>query len=383
MQDRTPTPGQEGRALITPEDGSPAYYAKIVMADNPSQEGTPYDKSNVLKDETCDAIGIPHTSTPNEAFLALALGVGRYGYIIHVVLPDGSPVEGATITGGTTPSGGSPVTDANGVAIIVSNSESVSISISSPFADIKSAADVSINSTGILTSQTVTLPYNEDVQQILTSQTVKYSVLAKFVDVCAVGGGAGGAGGVGLYGGSPNAPGGGGSGGYVQNSLLVALSGSGDISVQVGAGGSAGTGNSTGDADLTVGGTGGTTTVSIPEMGFSLSANGGTSSPAPAAGIGNGNGGVSSDNIHPEAGSDGTGYIFGEAGLGLAGGGGGSSGKYSRNSSVANGGLPKGGSTGSAGESPGGGGSGGYQRDGSGSNGFAGGNGGAYLRFHH
>lgn len=382
MQDRTPTPGQEGRALITPEDGSPAYYAKISMADNPTQEGTPYDKSNVLQDVTCDAIGIPHTSTPNEAFLALALGVGQYGYIIHVVLPDGSPVEGATITGGTTPSGGSPVTDANGTAIIVSNSESVSVSVSSPFADIKSAADVSINSTGILTSQTVTLPYNEDVQQILTSQTVKYSVLAKFVDVCAVGGGAGGAGGVGLYGGSPNLPGGGGGGGYVQNSLLVALSGSGDISVQIGAGGSAGTGNSTGDTDLTVGGTGGTTTVSIPEMGFSLSANGGTSSPAPAAGVGNGNGGSTTD-LYAVPGENGTVYTFNEQQLGLAGGGGGASGSRDSNNTPAAGGLPCGGETNSTGKAPGGGGPGGGSRSGHGYNGFAGGNGGAYLRFHH
>lgn len=382
MQDRTPTPGQEGRALITPEDGSPAYYAKITMADNPTQEGTSYDKYSVLQDVTCDAIGIPHTSTPNEAFLALALGVGRYGYIINVVLPDGSPVDGATITGGVTPSGENPITDENGTAIIVSNSESISVSVTSPFSDIKDATGISISSAGILTSQTITLPYNEDVQQILTSQTVKYSDLAKSVDICAVGGGGGGAGGVGLYGGSPNLQGGGGGGGYVQNSMLIALNGSGNISVQVGAGGSAGTGNSTGNAGLTVGGTGGTTSVSIPKIEFSLQASGGTSSPAPDAGIGNGNGGSTTD-LYSVPGQDSSVYIFDEQTLGLAGGGGGASGSRDSNNTPTVGGNPCGGATSSPGTQPGGGGAGGRSIRGGGDNGFNGGAGGAYLRFHH
>lgn len=51
MQDRVPTPGQEGRVLITPESGEP-FYAKIEMADNPSQTGTAFIKQNMLKDAT-------------------------------------------------------------------------------------------------------------------------------------------------------------------------------------------------------------------------------------------------------------------------------------------------------------------------------------------
>ena len=54
MQDRTPTPGQEGRALITPEDGSAPFYAKIQMADNPTEPGTPLNKENLLQDSTAE-----------------------------------------------------------------------------------------------------------------------------------------------------------------------------------------------------------------------------------------------------------------------------------------------------------------------------------------
>ena len=71
MQDRVPTPGQEGRVLITPENGSP-YYAKIAMADNPTQAGTPLNKSNLLKDVTAALYGLPNTAVPDDVLAKLA-----------------------------------------------------------------------------------------------------------------------------------------------------------------------------------------------------------------------------------------------------------------------------------------------------------------------
>lgn len=52
MDDRTPTPGQEGRVLITPDDGSTPFYAKVTMADNPTNPGTPLNKQTFLQDST-------------------------------------------------------------------------------------------------------------------------------------------------------------------------------------------------------------------------------------------------------------------------------------------------------------------------------------------
>lgn len=71
MQDRVPTPGQEGRVLITPENGGPAFYATVEMADNPTQPGTPWNKESVLQDSTAAALGLPATAVPDDAFLAI------------------------------------------------------------------------------------------------------------------------------------------------------------------------------------------------------------------------------------------------------------------------------------------------------------------------
>lgn len=44
-----------------------------------AQHGTPYNKASVLQDSTCTKLGIPTTSTPNDAFNALAEGAGGSG----------------------------------------------------------------------------------------------------------------------------------------------------------------------------------------------------------------------------------------------------------------------------------------------------------------
>ena len=71
MQDRVPTPGQEGRVLITPESGNP-FYAKIKMADNPTQEGDPLNKSTLLKDSTASLFGENNTALPDDIFQILS-----------------------------------------------------------------------------------------------------------------------------------------------------------------------------------------------------------------------------------------------------------------------------------------------------------------------
>lgn len=342
MQDRTPTPGQEGRALITPEDGSPSYYAKITMADNPTQEGTPYDKQNVLQDVTCDAIGIPHTSTPNEAFLALALGVGQYGYAISVVFPDGSPVEGATLTEVNAPDGGTATTDENGFAFGVSSYPSITFSVISPFVDIENASGITIQSTGILTSYTVTLNA-KDYALITSSGIFKYSPAVLIYDLCAIGAGGGGA----SKSGTSTGAGSGGGGGYAVNTLNLTPTAEREIRVSIGAGGlylygndgqSAGTGGST-----TVKNEGGDTLIAA-SGGNAGTVNDGTSIDTPG-GAGNGAGGASNDGVYRVTmnGTDANVYLFGDPLLGYPGGGGGGGGNHFGASSVAPaGGAPNG-----------------------------------------
>lgn len=74
MKDRIPTPGLEGRLSITPEDGSPAFYARVAMADNPTEQGTPFATATMLTDETAALYNMDGTAVPNDVFYYL----GKY-----------------------------------------------------------------------------------------------------------------------------------------------------------------------------------------------------------------------------------------------------------------------------------------------------------------
>lgn len=72
MQDRIPSPGQEGRTLITPENGSAPFYAILAMADNPTQHGTPLNKENLLKDATAALFGGDSSMVPDQVLAKIA-----------------------------------------------------------------------------------------------------------------------------------------------------------------------------------------------------------------------------------------------------------------------------------------------------------------------
>ena len=70
MQDRVPV--NPGRVLIAPEDGSPAYYATMTRADNPTQEGTPLNKASLLKDVTAVKFDLDGNAVPDDVFGVLS-----------------------------------------------------------------------------------------------------------------------------------------------------------------------------------------------------------------------------------------------------------------------------------------------------------------------
>ena len=69
MQDRVPA--NPGRVLITPENGSAAYYATVTRADNPTQKGTPLNKASLLKDATAALFGLGTDAVPDDALNAI------------------------------------------------------------------------------------------------------------------------------------------------------------------------------------------------------------------------------------------------------------------------------------------------------------------------
>lgn len=345
-----------------------------------------FTKTETLSPETAEMYGLNETAVPDDVFIILALGVGKYGYGITVKYPDGTPAAGLSVTGVTDRLGKAITTDKNGYFLAVSENNKISFSIKSPYFDIANISNQAVNAAGVLTRQTVEFVYKtyEDYILLTTSQVMKFSRAYK-LDLTAVGGG-GGSTGVN----TKSAFGAGGGGGYVDTQLDVDVDTSDELTVTIGAGGSIHyITNAT-----TAGNPGGHTAVDKGSIRL-VSAYGGTGSGVnngvPFQGTGNGNGGVRSNSVvNP---TNGTGFIFNDASLGLAGGGGGGGFLAGAGQTEMKGGTPNGANggyvdtnnntayrAGSAGVG-GGGGAGGSQQISTKADASPGGTGGVYIRF--
>lgn len=325
MQDREPT--YPGRVTLTPVYGLANTY-DMERADRPLQEGTPLNKASLLKDSTAALLGLGTDAVPDDAFVALVLGQGVYGYRVRVQLADGTPVEGATVSGIQPLTGSTLVTGADGTVLGKSTSASVTIGCTSPYIDQKAPAAQTVTKTGTITDVTLTLESITDMLTIDSSKTAKISSIAKTVDIFASGGGGGGCGGI-------NA---GGGGGYASNKLNEPISGDTDLKIAIGAGGNGGT-----ESSLN-GGNGGETTVSLNNV-IALTASGGFGGTTTAAGAGNGPGGTKGDNAIGANGSPASVPVFNDSSIGIKTGGGGGGGTPSNiyNGSHSYGGAPNGG----------------------------------------
>lgn len=65
-------PANPGRVLITPEDGSAAFYATLTRADNPTEAGDPLSKETLLTDATAALYGLDATAVPDEVLALLS-----------------------------------------------------------------------------------------------------------------------------------------------------------------------------------------------------------------------------------------------------------------------------------------------------------------------
>lgn len=311
-----------GRVKMIPVAGQENVY-DMTMADDPTQEGDPPTKQNLLQDITCDVLQISRTSVVNDALLSLGIGLDRYGFLITVTDPAGVPVPGAVITGIDPVVGDTLETGTDGAAVGVSSTSAVTLTIQSPYLDLQSVTELEVSSDQKLHQVSVQLPYVDTYVLVESSGEYVLSPSVTSYDVTAVGGGGGG---VGQSNRSTSVlTGGGGGGGYVVSELAVSVSDNRKINITVGAGGAAyntypTTDNPNGPYPA---GNGGTTIVTVDDIEI-CSASGGnggighTTYSSATGGNGNGKGGNSGAN-----GTNGSGFIFNDESLGLAGGGGG------------------------------------------------------------
>lgn len=257
-----------------------------------------WDKT--LKSYTKQLLGIPESSTPDDAFMALLVGTTSKAYRVKVQYPDGTPAVGYTVSGIDALPTTTLVTDANGMCLGKSESTTPTISVAQKYEDVK-AASVTVESVGTITDVTITLEYMEDVITVTSSFSKPSSISPKCtaIDYLLIGGG-GGSGKTAMIGSmnteSGAAGGGGGGGGYYKKGTIMAPENGVTFAIAIGAPGAIGTD----------GKNGGATTISINGQ-LKGNANGGGGGKAGSAvdndgstvrtgtggagGVGNGNGG--------------------------------------------------------------------------------------------
>ena len=166
-----------------------------------------WTKDETLSAQVASVLGLRDNYKPDDAFLGLYFGAGTYRYRVRVVLEDGTPVQGSTISGISAIQGQSLVTNEQGYVLGKSTSQSVTISCTTPFVDQKGISNQVIQSTGIITDFVLTLQKITSVVTITSSQKIVISSLPITMDIGATGGGGGGGGGCNSYSSSNTSPG--------------------------------------------------------------------------------------------------------------------------------------------------------------------------------
>lgn len=237
MQDRVPASGMAGRVLITPEDGSAAFYAKIARADNPTQKGDPLNKSTLLTDSTAGLFGLDETAVPDDVLEILSNFIpSPYGLLaIRAADSEGNPVS--TVFDLVFPDGTTEAILADDFGSYRRYLEpgTYTLNANQVFHRVTPATvtvEIKPSRTSIVTVQS---EKNESGEyDIDFSRDVPIPTWIESVDIFVVGGGGSGAAatsGTGYY---PKASGG--AGGYTETILGQALSGK-VLKVSIGAGG--------------------------------------------------------------------------------------------------------------------------------------------------
>lgn len=226
------------------QKNSSGVYDKLYTKTTATQSKLSTETSALFGDDVTDA---------DSALSKIANTIKNIGDVrVKVTDANGNAIQGAMITGLY----GSPITGSDGTAHGVLQSNP--IMISSPYVDLQDQTVDASSYAGSFNVINVTLPIigENGIKRLVSSQIVKFSKMAKTVDVCCVGGGGGGRQGYtsasyGFY----EGPGGGGGG--IVNAFGVSVEFGTSYQAQIGMGGA-------------IGNTGGTTTF------LNVSAPGGT-----------------------------------------------------------------------------------------------------------
>lgn len=294
MQDRVSL--YPGRVKLEPVAGQTNLY-DLTRADQPTQEGTPLNKANLLSDATETAMfGAAENRTVDEAFAGLAAQIKLImsnTASITLTLKDsaGHAIPGVLVQGILTESGQAVYSGTDGVAAgyVAEGSQTIKVT---GYADIEDYTETIAVTKGTTITKTLTLT-TRNFLKITSSRSVMFSGNVDTVDVTIVGGGGGGGGGAASKSNPGQIGGNGGGGGYCVVQAGQQAPPNVSYPAIIGAGGSGGAAAPY-EWEGTSGGNGGNTSF------LGITANGGNGATAnsvnstPSAASGNGNGGRAS-----------------------------------------------------------------------------------------
>ena len=184
-----------GRVKLEPVAGQANLY-DLTRADQPTQEGTPLNKANLLSDATETAMfGAAADRTVDEAFAGLAAQIKLImsnTAAITLTLKDsaGRALPGVLVQGILTERGQAVYSGTDGVAAgyIAEGSQTIKVT---GYADIEDYTETIAVTKGTSITKTLTLT-TRNFLKITSSKPVKFSGNVNTVDVTVVGGGGGG-----------------------------------------------------------------------------------------------------------------------------------------------------------------------------------------------
>ena len=297
MQDRVSL--YPGRVKLEPVAGQANLY-DLTRADQPTQEGTPLNKANLLSDATETAMfGSAANRTVDEAFAGLAAQIKLImsnTASITLTLKDsaGHALPGVLVQGILTESGQDVYSGTNGVAAgyIAEGSQTIKVT---GYADIEDYTETINVTKGTTITKALTLT-TRNFLKITSSRSVKFSGNVNTVDVSVGGGGGGGS--SGGQTGSSKGSGSGGGGGYCSARTGVVPTANTAYSAVIGAGGTAGAPYTPGYGDDTEYAQNGTGGGSSSFMGISAGGGGGGVNVTGGSGNGKGGNGVSAESLY-------------------------------------------------------------------------------------
>ena len=189
MQDRVSL--YPGRVKLEPVAGQANTY-DLTRADQPTQEGTPLNKASLLTDGVCEILGLDHSATPNDAFLALCLPNGKYAVSVTVKSPGGRPIPNVTLSGLLTAAGNPVVTGTDGVGFGFATTSPVTVTADiSAFLDLTGAANVTVTPTaGVVNKAEITCERSSTASKLITSSgNYRLSPDVESFDCSGIGGG--------------------------------------------------------------------------------------------------------------------------------------------------------------------------------------------------